>query len=170
MEKRPDPFITWIASYPKSGNTWLRALLCAYVQQEAFRVNGMDMIPGEAPDPLYRILWSGSEPYSIYDWACMRPMALRYQYESCRYPDFMLKTHTANIGVDDMALIPRSYTQRAIYVIRDPRDVLVSCAHYFEKTYEQVWEDMRKPQHCLSAPDGGTWQFCSSYVLSLIHI
>ena len=31
--------IIWIASYPKSGNTWIRALLCAYLFSKDGRFN-----------------------------------------------------------------------------------------------------------------------------------
>ena len=33
--------ITWIASYPKSGNTWVRALLTAYANDGVADINGI---------------------------------------------------------------------------------------------------------------------------------
>ena len=38
--------IIWLASYPKSGNTWLRSLLCSYYfSKNRFTLSGLKKIP-----------------------------------------------------------------------------------------------------------------------------
>ena len=158
-----EPFVSWIASYPRSGNTWVRALLLAYQQGDNFNLNRMDGIPGEPPPSYYRGLWSGAGDYDLLDWAHMRPVALRNYYEHRRNNPFVLKTHTANAKINGVHLIPRGLTNRAVYVLRDPRDVLCSCAKYHSKTHEQMVELMLNAGHCLIDKGTGIWQFLSSY-------
>lgn len=152
-----------MASYPRSGNTWVRALLLAYREGERFDLNRMDGIPGEPSPAYYRELWAGEEEPNNLDWAHMRALALRYCYETRRHKEFVLKTHTANIKLADIHLIPRGYTNVAIYVVRDPRDVLCSCARYFSQTHEKTLKLMLDPRHVLVDEKSGTKQFVSSY-------
>lgn len=157
------PFVSWIASYPRSGNTWVRALLIAYQQGDLFDVNRLEPIPGEPPPAFYRMLWPGAEEYEKLDWAHMRALALRNYYETRRSKEFVLKTHTANINLSGVHLIPRGYTNRAVYVVRDPRDVLCSCAAYFGKSHRKMLDLMFERGHMLTDENTGVWQFVSSY-------
>lgn len=157
------PFINWVASYPRSGNTWVRALLLAYRQGDLFDINRMEAIPGEPNDPVYRLIWPGKDSYDAGDWVHMRATALLYAYETSRHKPFVLKTHTANIKVHDVPLIPKNYTNKALYIYRDPREVLCSCAKYFDKTHEQMLELMLNEKHALTDDKSGVIQFLSSY-------
>lgn len=157
-----DPFINWVASYPRSGNTWVRALLLAYQQGDRFSLNHMEGIPGEPRPAYYRMLWPGKDEPTNLDWAHMRALALRTYYETRRTKEFVLKTHTANVALKGVHLIPRGYTNKAIYVLRDPRDVLCSCARYFNKSHEEMLRLMLEPGHVLTDKNE-TLQFASSY-------
>ena len=95
--------IVWIASYPKSGNTWVRFLLCnlLYGQQEsAASLNRL------APD--------------IHE---VGP-------QITRYPGGLLKTHFAFSA----SLPCAERTATAIYVVRDPADVIASNYHYARRS------------------------------------
>lgn len=163
MSAEEGRFTTWVASYPRSGSTWVRALLLAYQQGPDFNLNRMDGIPGEPGPSFYRALWPGKEHYDKVDWAYMRPVALRHAYEHRRHKNFVLKTHTANVKLEGIQLIPPAYTNRAVYVIRDPRDVLCSCARYFGKGHEEMLKLMGDPKHALTDPRTEMLQFVSSY-------
>jgi Sulfotransferase domain len=92
--------IVWIASYPKSGNTWVRFLACNLA---AGPVDSAEMLNRLAPD----------------------------LHELREVPDFtdqrlILKTHFPYSA----ALPLVDYTDSAIYVVRDPADVMLSNFHY----------------------------------------
>lgn len=158
-----EPFVSWIASYPRSGNTWVRSLLLAYRQGTSFDLNRMEAIPGEPSPAFYRMLWPGIDPYEGEDWVHMRPLALRYMYETRKFNPFVLKTHTANLRLYGASLIPSVYTNKAVYIYRDPREVLLSNSKYLGKTHEEMLELMLADFYKLTDDAKGNWQFISSY-------
>jgi hypothetical protein len=65
--------------------------------------------------------------------ALITPAALTHMLDkSFQFGDLYLKTHHANAQVDDIALIPPGLTNRAVYIVRDPRQVAVSYANHFK--------------------------------------
>jgi aryl sulfotransferase len=99
-----DKTIVWIASYPKSGNTWVRFLSCNLLfgpQESAAALNRL------APD-LHEL---GPHP--------LPPSA----------PQIM-KTHFPFSPLLPLA----GHTAGAIYVVRDPADVMLSNFHYSRRS------------------------------------
>jgi len=93
--------VVWIASYPKSGNTWARFLACNLlhgIQESAAALNEL------APD--------------VHEPADATP------------PAELLKTHFALS--DSLPYLDR--TRAAIYVVRDPADVLASNFFYSRRS------------------------------------
>lgn len=157
-------FIDWVASYPKSGNTWVRALLNAYYYGKLFHPNNMDIVCGEPHKAYYNGLWTSNEPWDLYDWACMRNVALCQMHELKPINHFVLKTHTANVQIHDVGLISERYTRRAVYVVRDPRDVLVSSSKYFRNSPQEQWRVMQDANNILGEQDSIiSWQPTSSW-------
>ena len=124
--------IRWIASYPKSGNTWVRLFLMAYEAGDKFDMNAAshgfywDINPALyqklAPAPL--------EELSAAEILALRPAALLY-LSRVHNGHPIIKTHVANMTVNgEIKLIPRSVTDRVLYLLRDPRDVAVSYANH----------------------------------------
>ncbi|MGO9988435.1 MAG: sulfotransferase domain-containing protein [Steroidobacteraceae bacterium] len=96
--------IVWIASYPKSGNTWVRFLACNLLygrQESAAALNVL------APD-IHEMAGSPEAPA----------------------PSGLLKTHFAWSA----ALPHAERTAAAIYVVRDPADVLASNFFYSQRS------------------------------------
>lgn len=164
------PFITWLASYPKTGSTWVRSMLNAYYYGEGFDPNRMDVVRGEPLNSFYLGMWTQAKPWDFYDWACMRNVALVQQQVVYRQiPEYYaIKTHAANVQVHDVSLISPVYTKAAIYVARDPRDVLVSGAKYFRRTYSSQWKLMQDEQAVINRGEPPlVWHVCSSYGVHL---
>lgn len=135
--------ITWLASYPKSGNTWLRCLL------EAYRCNGRldinDLGTGTGDSSL--CYWRAVCPIPVADlgnagqWL-LRPAALlnALMVNPSRR---LFKTHCANLRPPGVpAFIPRELTKRAVYLIRDPRAVLSSFARHYGLSIDVAAEKM----------------------------
>lgn len=135
--------INWLASYPKSGNTWIRIYLEAYmagnVDLQALRV-----VQGDQFGTNYEL----ASPVdlsilSMYEWNMVRQAALLGKLAGAHYNPFILKTHSANVSTLDLPLIPKGITGASVYLIRDPRDIVPSFSrHMGNKTYDETIERM----------------------------
>ena len=129
--------IHWIASYPKSGNTWVRAIVDRIVHPErAFDINAL----GASAPSFSRltqqyvedngIALSGSAPGEVRRW--WTPVQ-REICEAAGQPIF-LKTHNVAARFDSGPFPDPGSTASAIYILRDPRDVALSYAHHYKMT------------------------------------
>lgn len=131
--------LTWLASYPKSGSTWLRLFLHAYLGDGTADINGINGA-GETGD-LQRHLYETASPVPLDELQgpeCffLRPAALFRL--ACADGDQLVKTHCCNGRVFGMDLIPAALTAGALYAIRDPRDVALSYAAHMDRTVDEA--------------------------------
>jgi aryl sulfotransferase len=120
----------WIASYPKSGNTWVRAVLSAWLTGARPRLDALVGTGATAREPFDDALGVPSSDLTSEEVAILRPRVdelLAAESEST----VLRKTHDGLYpGPEgELVLSPRA-TRAAIYVVRDPRDVAVSLAHH----------------------------------------
>jgi hypothetical protein len=140
-ELKEDRMIWWLASYPKSGNTWVRIFLDAYAKDAEIDINnlGGGVIGDNQPNSYRAITDDELADFSQYDWLGMRYAALRH-LRKWAWTDglLMLKTHNANAIIDHFPLIPWRITSGAVYVVRDPRDVALSYANHFDVSVDDA--------------------------------
>lgn len=125
--------IDWIVSYPKSGNTWLRLLLTAYLAgvDGADEAEGEGVTRGASSCRLFEDVLGISCDYLLPQEArVLRPAV--YRTLAAQYAQGpWLKVHDAQAVLGESGrLFPPEATGSAIYVIRDPRDVAVSNAFH----------------------------------------
>ena len=141
MEK--DGGAIWLASYPRSGNTWLRCLLEAYRRNGKLDLNDIRISTGDGGATLIRAV----SPIPIADLGqemqlMLRPAMLLNLF--CRLsPPLLVKTHFANIQPPGLPpLIPKQLTQKAVYIVRDPRSVVLSLARFYQFSIDKAVETM----------------------------
>ena len=61
----------------------------------------------------------------------------------------LLKTHNSLIPYNGNSFTTKKQTLGAIYIIRDPRSVIISSAHHYSLNYETALEYMTDPQKSL---------------------
>ena len=137
--------IVWLASYPKSGNTWLRAFLLNLLHNPStpFDINRMsEFSPVDSDAVWYRRLDPRSpKDLSEADLARLRPKMHALLAEMA--PDAALvKTHNAHVEVDGTPMITQSVTAGAIYVVRSPLDVALSYADHVDRPVEDIISEM----------------------------
>jgi hypothetical protein len=146
--------IQWLASYPKSGNTWLRAFLANLLSDEPHPVdiNRLDFAPVAGA----RALFDHAVGYEAADLTFDEVDRLRpevYAYYARHAEDTIyLKVHDAYVHLPDgRPLIPTGVTRGVIYVIRNPLDVCVSWAyHSGHEDYDRAAAFMADPEACVA--------------------
>ncbi len=147
--------IRWIASYPKSGNTWVRLFLIAYQDPHNFDLNRrppnfrqcVDVKTYEKVSPVPVDQLTEAEIYAL------RGAALVHLLRASGDLPLYLKTHCANINLDGVALIPPALTDRSLYLLRDPRDVVVSLADHMGESIDESISRMSNEQSIITRND-----------------
>lgn len=139
---------TWLASYPKSGNTWLRLLLESYRTDSVVDINDNRISTGDGGKSVIRSACSLTlEDLGDAGEFLVRPAGLVNLF-SFQRPGFMVKTHFANLYPEELPpFIPPSLTKKAIYMVRDPRSVAVSFSKYFRLPIHQTCEIMKSENY-----------------------
>lgn len=126
--------IVWLASYPRSGNTWLRAFLHNFLRDldEPYDINRLqDFSLIECDARWYRDL----DPRPVVELSKDEVAALRPRAQAAMTrasPDSVfVKTHNALIEDRGHPLIDPALTAGAIYVVRNPLDVVLSYSAHF---------------------------------------
>ncbi len=139
--------IVWLASYPKSGNTWLRAFLLNLITdaEEPVDINKMAALTQGDSQAHWYATFDPRPPteLSIKDLARLRPKAHAHIAASSPNSVFV-KTHNALIESAGTAMITQSETAGAIYVVRNPLDVALSYADHLGVKMDDVIDLMAR--------------------------
>jgi len=135
--------IVWLASYPKSGNTWVRAFLANLVANRADPVP-LDELARYAEDEANPELFSmlagkPSTQLDIGEIAELRPQvhaAIAQRAQGTRF----VKTHNMAGSFDGHPLHNWQVSAGAVCVVRNPLDVAVSMTHHFGLTIDEAIE------------------------------
>lgn len=134
---------TFLASYPKSGNTWLRFLLEAYRRGGRLDINDVRICTADSDKKIMQNASALSvDELGFSGQLLCRPAAMLNFIALSASPVF-IKTHFANITPDGYGpCIPWQVTRRAVYVVRDPRSVLLSFSPFYGLSLEKAVEAM----------------------------
>lgn len=153
----PASGIWWLASYPKSGNTWLRAFLSSLISGKAVDINDMNEVAGgiassrSIVDDLL-----GIETADLTDdqQSNLRPRAYEVLAAESNRPTY-LKVHDQYGTVPSgEPLFPSSVTHGAVYIVRNPLDVAVSLSHYAGISMNAATNLLMRPDACGAAKQG----------------
>lgn len=158
--------ILWMASYPKSGNTWLRAFLANFLANppEPVHINDLDTFAEGDMNawPYERVLGGPIEDRSVEDIYAVRARAHRL-LANTRPGVVFVKTHNRLATFDGMPTITPDVTFGAIYVVRNPLDVMVSYARHYGISIDDAIAGSGADVHFLPKRPGkidqdlGTW-------------
>jgi len=125
--------IVWLASYPKSGNTWFRTFLTNYLRNGAAPANINDLDGGpiaSARRPFDEAIGYDSGEMTPDEIDRLRPEVYLQQAREAK-DTMYCKVHDAyTLLPDGRPLIPPEATAGVLYFIRNPLDVTVSFAHH----------------------------------------
>jgi hypothetical protein len=146
--------IVWLASYPKSGNTWFRIFLSNLMSKSDVPVNINELNGGTIASS--RQLFDEATGLSSADLTQEEIENLRpevYRYLATQSQDLTFhKIHDAYTLVSgNVPLVPADVTHCALYFIRNPLDVAVSFAHHSNLPCQKIIDQM----------NDDTFAFCS---------
>ena len=126
--------IIWISSYPKSGNTWVRLFLESYFSKTKnnFRFGGFPEL--EDLEKLNLDYTNLNE--IIKNWKTLQ------EVRNLDGRTNILKTHNALCTIGKYTFTDKTNTLGAIYLVRDPRDIVVSYANHLGLSFDEVIKTM----------------------------
>ncbi len=130
--------IWWLASYPKSGNTWLRAFIASLVSGEAADINKLTLVSGiSSSRPVFdETLGIAAADLSVEQQTNLRPRAYEIWAAEAERPIYCKAHDCYHLTPAGEPLFPGAATRGAVYVVRDPRAVAVSLAHHTGRTID----------------------------------
>ena len=126
--------IFWIASYPKSGNTYLRSFISSYYYSKKGKFEF---------DLLLNILQFPSTKFSKKNLYTNLEASQNWIYNQNQFfggkKINFVKTHNCLSEFNGNKFTTKNQTTGAIYIVRDPRNLITSLTHHYSLTYEQAY-------------------------------
>ncbi|OYV86011.1 MAG: hypothetical protein B7Z73_12500 [Planctomycetia bacterium 21-64-5] len=151
MEVNVTKGIVWLASYPKSGNTWVRAFLAAYLTDgEPLRFHRLEAVTGSDSRWSDFTAVSGKPPHELSDAEvdALRP-AVQRRLAAAPRPMQVVKTHNARMNAEGQSLAWAEHTRAAIYVVRNPLDIVDSLSDHAGQSLEATIALLNDARHSL---------------------
>ena len=144
--------LTWIASYPKSGNTWVRSIIHAGltgsldINRLAITSRGFASTVAEFHQG--KIALKSPEEASNFWATCQRKLNFDLNGKKA-----FLKTHNA-AGACGGKKFPLTDTSNGvIYIVRDPRDVIISYSNHYRIEPREAFDRMSSQHNHIWATD-----------------
>ena len=140
--------IIWIASYPKSGNTWLRSLISSYffTNDGVFDFKLLKNIPSYPSPPFfekYPDKFDKPEATAKY-WI---PEQERINKNNNKL--IFLKTHNALCKINGYSFTDTKNSLGAVHIIRDPRNVISSISNHYQIDLDEALKFMKTPNKAI---------------------
>jgi aryl sulfotransferase len=140
--------IYWLASYPKSGNTWTRAFIANLLHEDPEPVDINELFTGaiaSSREWVESALNFDIDELSHDEIDLLRPNAYRWLSQNLESPGYH-KIHDAYIYLPNgEALIPAEATKGALCIIRNPLDLVISLANHNSCTIDKAIEHINNP-------------------------
>jgi len=140
----PKTGLVWLASYPKSGNTWTRAFLsnlAAILAGESAELD-VNSIGRFSAGENFTALYEVQLGYKPTDKHRKEIAALRHDVQKWIADEYdglvFVKTHNGLVLDHGRSIINFEVTSGAIYIVRNPLDVAISLSHHLGITIDEA--------------------------------
>jgi hypothetical protein len=158
--------IVWLASYPKSGNTWVRIFLANYLfnRTTPMPINEVHRLGmGDSIARTYaRVAGRPIDPTDPRQTLPLRAGVLRAITNNGADVN-LVKTHNARDFAFGTELIPADVTRAAVYILRNPLDVVLSWSRHYGDTPEETVARMARTDNSIAGDTSTVPQFLGSW-------
>lgn len=142
----------YLASYPKSGNTWFRTFISNLLHEDERDINSIDTDGiASGRKPFDEMLGINSSDLDFEEIDRLRPLVYK-RISGCATKRKFLKVHDAYTMTNDGTPLFPSENSKAIYIVRNPLDVSVSFSYHLSVDIDRAIENMGK----------GDFSFCGN--------
>jgi len=137
------PGLVWLASYPKSGNTWVRILLANLRSGADHPADINNLAEPESVVGRWRFaddMLVDADMLERDELERMRPLHCDFAAQDRRQA-FFCKTHDRFWRPSGEPTLG-TQARRALYIVRDPRDVAISLSHHASLSIDEVIAQM----------------------------
>ena len=156
--------IIWIASYPKSGNTWIRSLLSTYLYSNDGIFN-FDLLKKINQFPSKQYLKFFLKDFKDIKKVSNYWIAAQDRINLLNEGLTFMKTHSALCTLENNSFTNKINTKAAIYVVRDPRNLITSISHHYSLDTEEAYNFIVNKQKIISKSEWGSEDFGIATVL-----
>ncbi len=163
--------VVWLASYPKSGNTWMRVYLYHLMRI----MNGLPRAENDL-HALDRASTYEARLFGLFEQFLGKPLATATRQEVAAIrPQVhaaiaersdgvaLIKTHAALGQLGNIPTHNLAVSAGTIYIVRDPRDVAISLAVHNGGTIDQAIVDMATPSYGTQNSDEAAFEIWGSW-------
>ena len=141
--------IIWLASYPKSGNTWVRSFLSAYLYSTDGKFDFSSLHKIEE-FPQHDIINKFMNVDEFHNLRRVSKNWIKVQETINSNKELVfLKTHSDFCNIEGNVFTNKNNTLGIIYVVRDPRNVILSMSNHFGNTQEESLKILTNEKHTI---------------------
>ena len=158
------PQILWLASFPKSGNTWVRIFLHNYLWglSEPQDINDLGLISGDSDLRWWRSLTNNPTQLKSADVLRLRPQ-VQAMLAASDQGDIIAKTHFPVYDSKNRMMFDLAVGAGAIYILRNPLDVCLSLAKFWDSSLDRTIAFMAAEDFHGNDKEDGVWEFYGNW-------
>lgn len=135
--------IVWIASYPKSGNTWIRSIITSMLYTKDGKFNFELIKKIDQFETLHNFKFLKQIKIDHFEQLNKMNIVSQYWLEAQKKiidknKTLFFKTHSANYDYDNLVFANNETTKGCIYIIRDPRDIVISYSKFLGISVDEM--------------------------------
>ena len=146
VENKINNKIVFIASYMKSGNTWMRSVICSLINNGEFELEDLKKIKlfsqevffNKLPDVKYQENGNIDFNFISQNWINAQKNINKYSSDKVKF----FKTHNVRGIINNNYFTDESVCKGFIYLIRDPRDICISLAKHMDTDIDKAIDVM----------------------------
>ena len=140
--------IIWLASYPKSGNTWVRSFISTLINTENGNsdLRNLRLIPQYPARSMFKNLINNYEDLHEIkkQWIPSQDII------NLKNKLIFFKTHHINCNIDNFEFTNLQNTAGVIHIVRDPRNVITSIKnHYHISNFNEALNFIFNEKNCI---------------------
>ena len=136
--------IIWLASYPKSGNTWLRSILSSLLYSNDGNFN-FEKLKKIEQFPEKKFFKDFVNNFNSFD-EIKENWILAQEKINLKNQTELFKTHQGKYTVGGHSFTNKENTLATIYVVRDPRSLIKSISNHFSLSIDKACKFVLSPE------------------------